>query len=268
MRRPIPWEVFAHGEYLGPARESHLGVYRLRVDDQMEFIYRLTRERTSNEYELTVGDHIRIESMADEDLDRDLVVQPDGTVTLRFLGPIVAAGRTTEYLRELLEYKKYYKVPTITVTPTQVNTKLQDLRDTVDSRNGAGGQSRNATVNPDGSIQLPAVGSVSAQGLTLDELKMEIDARYEAVVHGIEVTPVLLQRAPRFIYVVGRPGRYDLVGPTTPIQSIALAEGSLNGANLRNIVVLRRAEDWRLLATKVDVRGALYGHRPIPSDEI
>ena len=85
------------------------------------------------------------------------------------------------------------------------------------------------------------------------------------------MTPILAQRAPRFIYVVGEvrnPGRFDLVGPTTAMQSIALAGGWNNGGNLRQIVVFRRAEDWRLLATRLDIRGALYGERPSPSDEI
>jgi polysaccharide export outer membrane protein len=52
------------------------------------------------------------------------------------------------------------------------------------------------------------------------------------------------------------------------MQSIALAGGWVNGGNLRQVVVFRRAEDWRLLATKIDIRGALYGERPAPADEI
>jgi polysaccharide export outer membrane protein len=50
--------------------------------------------------------------------------------------------------------------------------------------------------------------------------------------------------------------------------AISLAGGWNNGANLRHIVVFRRADDWRLLATKIDIRGALYGKRPSPADEI
>jgi polysaccharide export outer membrane protein len=105
----------------------------------------------------------------------------------------------------------------------------------------------------------------------LDELKMEIDARYSQIVSGIEITPVLTQRAPRFIYVLGEvvePGRFEMVGPTTVTQAIAMAKGWRVGGNLNQIVIFRRAEDWRLLATKVDIRGAVFGRRPAPSDEI
>jgi polysaccharide export outer membrane protein len=52
------------------------------------------------------------------------------------------------------------------------------------------------------------------------------------------------------------------------VQSIALAGGWSSGANLRQIVVFRRTEDWRLLATMLDIRGALLGACPSPADEI
>ena len=102
-------------------------------------------------------------------------------------------------LRDALEelYKKYYKVPSITVTPLRVNTKLEDLRAAVDRRAGIGGQSQAVRVTPEGSIALPALGSVRVQGLTLSELQLELNERYRQQVEGIEVIPVLVQRAPR-----------------------------------------------------------------------
>ncbi|MCA9152429.1 MAG: polysaccharide biosynthesis/export family protein, partial [Planctomycetales bacterium] len=213
--RPLPWQVLAQGEYIGPSRTAHVPQYRLRVDDVVVFIFRLTRTSSGRPYELNVGDKIRVESLQDDNLDRELVIQPDGTITLRLLGQVAAAGMTIETLRANLEklYTKYYKEPTITVTPVQVNTKLEDLRSTVDNRQGVGGQSVRTSVSPDGTVQLPALGSVPAQGLSLDELKAEVDERYRMIVDGIEVTPVLLTRAPRHIFVLGEvrsPGRYDL----------------------------------------------------------
>jgi polysaccharide export outer membrane protein len=119
---------------------------------------------------------------------------------------------------------------------------------------------------------LPAIGSLLAQGLTLPELQKELNERYREVgIEGIEVIPVLLARAPRFIFVVGEvgaPGRYELTGPTTLLQAIAMA-GSWNvGANLRQIVVFRRGDDWRLMATMVNVCDALHGKRPCSPGEI
>ena len=52
------------------------------------------------------------------------------------------------------------------------------------------------------------------------------------------------------------------------MQSIALAGGWNIGANLRQVVVFRRADDWRLMATMVDVHAALFGKKPCPPGEI
>ena len=40
------------------------------------------------------------------------------------------------------------------------------------------------------------------------------------------------------------------------------------GANLRQIVVFRRGDDWRLLATMIDLQAALLGNNPTPRGEI
>jgi polysaccharide export outer membrane protein len=162
-------------------------------------------------------------------------------------------------------------VPSITVTPILVNTRLNDLLEAVDARAGVGGLQFEVIVTPAGTIMLPALGMVFVQGLGLEEVKLEVDARYDATIPGVEVTPVITKRAPRFIYVVGEvatPGQYELQGPTTVIQSIALAGGWNTGANLRQVVVFRRGDDWRMLATMVDVRGALHARRPVPADDI
>ncbi len=284
------WQRYAQGEYVGHARLPHVPDYRIRVGDQLSVFYLRTRRTFRHAYHLQIGDRVRVESLtagsipssnrtsgsgaSDDKLDREVVVQPDGMITLPLVNRVPAAKRTVEALQDDLEsrYKEWYKVPAITVTPVQVNTKLEDLVATVDSRAGSvGGLRITLTVSPDGTIQVPGLTSIYIQGLTPDEAKQEIDARYDATIPGIEVTVALLERAPRFIYVLGqvtRPGRFTLEGPTSVIQAIALAEGSRLGGNLRQVVVFRRGDDWRLMATMVDVRGALYGRRPVPADDI
>jgi polysaccharide biosynthesis/export protein len=270
---PIPWQAFGHGEYIGPPRFPHVPEYRLRVDDEIDFVYRLKRDDVSRPYLLDVGDEIQIESLVDPNLNRRLTVQPDGTVDLLLLGPVRVVRRNVEEVRADLNerYKKYYRITDINVTRLATQAKANDFLQSVNNRFPSGGQAKRVRVTPEGTISLPAIGVVFAQGLTLGELHREVQERYRTVIDGLETTPILAARAPRFIYVVGEvrnPGRYELLAPTTLMQSIALAGGWINGGNLRQIVVFRRAEDWRLLATKIDIRGALYGERPIPSDEI
>jgi polysaccharide export outer membrane protein len=269
----IPWSAYHQGEYIGPARNPHLGEYRLRVDDQVNFVYRLTRERTSRPYQLVVGDVVRLELLRDPTINRELEVQPDGSVVVPLLGRVLAADRTTEQLRRDLEekFKEQYRDPIVVVSPIKVNSRLEDLRAAVDRRAGTGGQAQPTQVTPEGTIQLPGIGSVCVQGLTLPEIKEEVDARYDQLFGGIEVTPILIQRAPRYIYVLGEvatPGRFTLEGPTSLMQSIALAGGWNNGANLRQVVVFRRAEDWRMTATVLNIERALYGGDPAPRNEV
>jgi polysaccharide export outer membrane protein len=287
----IPWQEFAQGEYIGHARTPHVPEYRMREGDVIAIYYRRTREELSRPYELEVGDRIRVESLtagsgttigpdgtdvpaAADDITRELVIQPDGTITLPLLGQVRATRRTIQSLREELEerYQEYFTVPSITVTPIAVNTKLEDLINTVDSRAGvAGGLQIQVTVTPAGDVQLPGLGSVFVQGLTLAEAKLEIDARYDATIPGVQVTLVLSKRAPRFVYVLGevnQPGRYELLAPTSAMQAISLAGDGKIGANWRQIVVFRRGPDWRLMATMLDLRGAKYGRRPVPADDI
>jgi len=271
--RLIAWQQFAQGEYVGHARTAHVPEYRLRVDDELDLVYRLTRAVTDQPYRLEVGDEVRVESMTDPDINADLLVQPDGTITLPMLHQVLAAGLTVAQLTDKLDelYKKFNNVPAITVTPLKVNTRLQDFRDVVDSRYGRGGQSQLVRVTPAGNIALPLLGSVRAQGLTLDELRAELNARYDETLPGIEVIPVLNARAPRFVYVLGEvaaPGRFELVGPTTVLQALSMAGSWNTGAYLKHVVIFRRGDDWRLLATMVDVKAALHGNEPCPAGEL
>lgn len=269
----LDFQEWAQGEYVGRARLPHVPEYRLRVDDVLDFVFRVTRNEIPGAYEINVGDELTVESATDKDLRRSLIVLPDGTITLPLLGQVRAAHMSVSQLRDELErlYTQYYKLPAITVTPIKVDTQLEDLRYTVGGRSGFGGQVRSGRVTPEGTIQLPAVGSVPAQGLTIDEFREELRQRFNEAIEGVEVMPVLTARAPRFVYVLGEvkvPGRYELEAPTTVMQALAMAGSWNNGAHLPQIVVFRRVDDWRLVATMIDLRAALLGRTPCPGSEI
>ena len=73
------------------------------------------------------------------------------------------------------------------------------------------------------------------------------------------------------VFVVGevpQPGRFEMTGPTTVMQALALAEGFNASGNVRQVIVFRRDQNWQLIATRLDLAGALYGRRPQPSDDL
>ena len=96
----MAWQAYAQGEYVGHDRLAHVPEYRLRVNDQLDMTYRLTRDETATPYRLNVGDEVRVESFTDPEVNRDLIIQPDGTITLRLLGQVHATGRTVTQLRD------------------------------------------------------------------------------------------------------------------------------------------------------------------------
>ncbi|MCM2371385.1 polysaccharide biosynthesis/export family protein [Aporhodopirellula aestuarii] len=276
--RPMRFDAYGPGGYAGPSRLQHLAKYHVRPGDEIQIVYLVTRRQDNGEYRLMPGDEVSIESIADKDLDRGtlergLLIQPDGTITVRLLGQIQAAGLTVQGLRSLLEreYEAFYDEPAIDVTPVRTNTLAEDIRAAVGGLGGFTAQAITVKVMPDGHIRVPGIGGVNVQGLTLEQLKREINLRYAEVVVGLEVEPILTQQAPHFVYVlgqVGAPGRQELSTPTTVMGAIASAGGHLPGGNLRQVVIFRRAEDWRLVSTMLDLNGAIRGKRPTPADEI
>ena len=120
----------------------HVPEYRLRVGDHLALVFRLTTIPSAAAYRLTVGDEVTIESLTSDDVQRSVIIQPDGTITLRLLGQVKVADRTVEEVRNDLDerYRKFLRDPSITVTPIKLNTKLQRLAATVDARQGLGGQ--------------------------------------------------------------------------------------------------------------------------------
>lgn len=273
------FDTYGQGEYAGPARLAHLAEYRLRPDDLVRFTYVVSRRKSDGDYRLMIGDSIMVTLVSDRDLDlgnldRGIEIQPDGYIHLDVLEkPVFAAGLTIPQLRAVLEerYGRFYNDPSVNVKPVKTSTLAEDIRNAVGGASGLQQQADEQRVSPDGTVMLAWIGRVCVQGLTLEEVASEVNARYAAAGAGLVVTPSLIQQADHFVYVMGHvnnPGQIQLRGPTTVSMAIAAAGGWQPEGNLRQIVVFRRAEDWRLVATMLDLRGALLGKRPTPSDEI
>lgn len=276
--RPMDFGSYGPGGYVGPPRMAHVHEYRLRPGDQIQVVYLITRRQATGAYRLTPGDEVLVESDDDPSLVRGtlqngLKIQPDGTISLRQIGQVHAAGLTVVQLRELLnrEYAGQLKRPDIDVTPIRTNTLAEEIRAAVGGQSGLAQQAITVTVMADGNIRLPGIGEICVQGLSLNEMKREVNFRYKEQNVALDVEPILAAEAPHFIYVLGQvatPNRVQIQSPTTVLGAIASAGGQLAGANMRQVVIFRRAEDWRLISTMLDLSGAIYGRRPTPTDEI
>ncbi|XHX80363.1 MAG: SLBB domain-containing protein [Stenomitos frigidus ULC029] len=114
----------------------------------------------------------------------------------------------------------------------------------------------------DGTLNLPQVGYLSVQGLTLKEAGDAISAKYASVLRYPLTTVSLLTAAPVKIGISGevnRPGAYTIEGSTTNAQlptvtrAIQLAGGITQIANLRQVEVRRLLRSGANRVIKVDL---------------
>jgi polysaccharide export outer membrane protein len=99
-------------------------------------------------------------------------------------------------------------------------------------------------VRPDGKISLPLVNDVVAAGLTPMELRDQLTKLISAFVHKPDVSVVVREIRSLKVSVIGQvraPGRYDLKGPSTVLDALALAGGFTDFAARRKITIMRPA---------------------------
>src|SRR5438105_15454414 len=97
-------------------------------------------------------------------------------------------------------------------------------------------------VRPDGKISLPLVNDVVAAGLTPMELRDVLTKKIGLYVQNPDVSVVVREIRSLKISVLGQvktPGRYDLNGPATVFDALALAGGLTEFAARRKITILR-----------------------------
>jgi protein involved in polysaccharide export with SLBB domain len=118
-----------------------------------------------------------------------------------------------------------------------------------------------AKVRPDGRITLQEIGEVYVLGLTAVEIDRLVTEAYAKTIHAPEVTVFVRNFANRSIYVLGevdKPGRFDLAPNMTVLQALAAAGGTIKGAKMNSIVLLRPGANGNLQALRLDLnRGAI-----------
>lgn len=266
--------VFAGGsELFEGARTPPLPEYRIRVDDNLQFLFRLVKESPDKPYRLTAGDTIRISSATFPALNRTIQIEPDGMLTAPRIGRVRAAGETVESLREsLVELARAtIQEPELQIMAVKLFSPLDEFQSSISGLQTHGELAYFARVSPDGTVQVPAIETVPAAGLTLGELKREAEARFSNVLEGVHVTVLLQARATSRVTVLGevvRSGRYGMDRPVSVSNAISLAGGWINGADLKHVIVLRRDEQWRLIATCLDLKDDLNGRSMENGNEI
>ena len=125
------------------------------------------------------------------------------------------------------------------------------------------------TVQPDGFISLKDIPDVKVQGRTVAQVKEDVLAAYTPFVREPEFTVGLVQfEKPYFVAngEVGTPGRHELRGATTLTQAIAFAGGTKTGANLSQVLLLRRSGD-QVEVKEINVK-RMFAKRDLAEDPL
>ena len=120
-------------------------------------------------------------------------------------------------------------------------------------------------VRPDGRISLPLINEIPVVGKTPSQLAGELTDRYSSEFKQPQVSVILRIFGAQKVYVAGqvnKPGMVNLVGPLTALQAVALAEGFTDVARTGEVVVIRRGQDNRPVATTVDLKSVSNGNDP------
>ncbi|MGM0491353.1 MAG: SLBB domain-containing protein [Armatimonadota bacterium] len=116
-----------------------------------------------------------------------------------------------------------------------------------------------ATVRPDGRINVPVAGEVVVAGRTVEEVAAQIEDALREELREPRVSVRLVRRHVKPIYVLGAvraPGAVEVREPVTVAEAIALAQGLSDTAAPRQAVLIDEAGGGR----RIDVLKAL--HRP------
>lgn len=111
---------------------------------------------------------------------------------------------------------------------------------------------RKITTDGSGRLSLPIAGVIEANGLTVAEVEAKITQQMKASFVRNPIVSVNISEArSRLVTVDGqvrRPGQFPVVGRMTLLQSVALAQGTAEFANLQDVVVFRTIGDQRYVA--------------------
>lgn len=205
----------------------------------------------------------------------DFYVGTEGNVAVPGLGSFYALGKTEKELERMVSEFATQKFRNRVVA----NVSIYDvnIREQVDNRislNGvkmhANADGRPIRVAEDGTIFVPDLGDVEAQGKTLSELKSDIKQKLQAKYQNpIRVNVSVVEYADHNIYIGGEvrvPGRYAYTNKLSLLKLIAQAGWSNENADMDNVLLLRPAGENGYTIYATNLNEVIEGKGPSAQD--
>ena len=232
--------------------------YTLGVGDVLSTTYLTTVNPDTSGYRLQIGDIMFMEFHRNEQLNRNIIVLPDGTVTLPFLHSVHAAGSTitelTEYVQKEYKRRDLYRQPDITIALVTFNNRLKEMMEAASSTTA--GQSRLTNVDQDGYVRLMLLEPILAKGKTLQQLSQEVSEAYSKLIPSMSVYFELREIRSNLVCFLGEVNSPGVVNLTTPMylsQAIGLVGGFKGTSGLSTVVLVRPGEDNKPVARLINL---------------
>lgn len=102
--------------------------------------------------------------------------------------------------------------------------------------------SKETRIRPDGSVFVPHVGNIAAEGVTVAALQQTLTEKLQRVIRDPQVDVEIVEYASKVYYVFGqviKPGMYPIKASTTLLEAVATASGPTEKANLASACLIR-----------------------------
>ncbi len=218
---------------------------------------------------LSAGDEIRISVYGRSELNRQVVVPPDGRIFFPFLGDIDVAGRTVEQLRK-----------TISNGLAEESSRVLSAGDLLAVQVFRRPELQAESIIPQaGMFPVPLIGNVQVVGLTPTQASERIAEELRRYVRDPQVMsrvvkyggalPVsspqvavdLIRLTGERFFVLGEvraPGVYPLVGQVSILDAVAAAGGPMQEAKSGSVLLIRAGGSGRPAeSTKIDLDNAM-----------
>ncbi|RMH05975.1 MAG: hypothetical protein D6704_08370 [Nitrospirae bacterium] len=103
---------------------SHPALSDEMRSDEMRMVSDQSKLIVTDDYIIGPQDVLEISVWRNPDLSRQVIVRPDGRISLPLIGDVMAVGRTTRELKEAIteKLKAYKENPTVAIVVQQVNS--------------------------------------------------------------------------------------------------------------------------------------------------
>ncbi len=240
-----------------------VAVFHVNIGEEYSVYFDINTAPSSEEYRIQATDKLYVAFLNDTENSREVIVRPDGNISLPLIGSIKAAGYSSDALAHEIQHRYSLvggqngmtRPPQTTVEVTRSHSATERFIAMIGTANK--GDSMVTTVLPDGTISLPGLKPVAARGQTLQQLEKVIDTAY--LTSGLNVTvtlvPKVLRPGSTMVFgEVGKPGRVELDRPHTVLMTVAQAGGVLPTGSMDAVRVLYMTNDGRAMMRRVNLK--------------